>query len=81
MGGSGSCSLSILSFQAEVMWFPLALFAYNREKRLQASSSLPNRLSVCLSVRAYQLGSHWADFRGVSYWTRILKSVEKIRSR
>jgi hypothetical protein len=50
VGGRGSCSLSIRSFQAEIMWVSSALFACNREKRLLASSYLSVRPSVCLSV-------------------------------
>jgi hypothetical protein len=55
VGGRGICNLSIRSFQAEIMWFSLALFAYSREKRLLASScmSVCPRLSDGLALGGY----------------------------
>ena len=54
----------------------------NCEKRLLASSCLSVRpstcLSVCLSVRMEQLGSHWTDFNENLYSSSFQKSVQKI---
>ena len=36
-------------------------------------------LSVCLSVHMEQLGSHWKDFREISYLVIFRKPVEKIQ--
>ena len=35
-------------------------------------------LSVLLSVRVEQIGSHWTDFHGVLYLRNFRQSVEKI---
>jgi ABC-type arginine/histidine transport system permease subunit len=36
-------------------------------------------ISVCLSVRMEQLGSHWTDFHEILYVTIFRKSIEKIQ--
>ena len=35
-------------------------------------------LHVCPTVRMYQQGCHWTDFREIRYWELFWKSVEKI---
>ena len=47
----------------------------NCEKRLIAST----RLSVCLSVRTEQLGSHWTDFYEILYFSVSREAVVKIQ--
>jgi hypothetical protein len=37
------------------------------------------RSSVCLSVHAEQLGSHWTDFHEILYLNISRKSVDKIQ--
>jgi hypothetical protein len=37
------------------------------------------RSSVCPSVRIYQRGSQWEDFREIVFWGLLCKSVEKIQ--
>jgi len=34
---------------------------------------------VCMSVRLYQRGTHWADFREIWHWGFLWKSVEEIK--
>jgi hypothetical protein len=55
----------------------------NSEKRLSASSFLSLchsvSLSVCLSVRMEQLGSHLTDFHEIWYLSIFRTSVEKIQ--
>jgi hypothetical protein len=34
-------------------------------------------MSVRLSVRTYQRGYHWTDFREICYWVLLRKSVDK----
>jgi hypothetical protein len=41
--------------------------------------SLPPSLSLCLSVRMYDLGPHRTDFGEIWYWRHSLKYVHKIQ--
>jgi len=43
------------------------MLSHNREKRVLVLSCTSVRLSVSPSVRMYQRGSPWMDFRGILY--------------
>jgi hypothetical protein len=49
-------------------------FSRSREKRLFALS----RTSVHASLRMYQRGTHWADFRKIWYWGRFGKICREV---
>jgi hypothetical protein len=49
-----------------------------RRVRVAAKSAFYLR-HACLSVRIYQLGSHWTDFRENWYWILLWNSVEKCK--
>ena len=51
----------------------LGTFAKLREK------NIPFILTVCLSVRKQQLGSHWTNFYKILYLSVFRKSVQKIQ--
>ena len=57
-----------------------ARVSISREKRLVVSSCLFVRLSILVTVRIYQRGFHWTDFRETRYWGPERKSVEKIQT-
>jgi hypothetical protein len=51
----------------------LSVGAFTKLRKRTISSVV----SVCLSVRMGQLGSHWTDVHEISYWIILWKLVEK----
>jgi hypothetical protein len=55
------------------------LGAFTKLRKATISSIIYVCLSVCLSFRMQQLGSHWTDFHETLYLSIFRKSVEKIQ--
>jgi hypothetical protein len=58
------------------------MISHNREKRVLVLLRTSVRLSVSPSVRMYQRGSHWMDFRGILYCGlyKVFPETQKIWS-
>ena len=57
----------------------LGAFAYYRKTPIHVRPSVcPVCLSVCVSVRMHQRGSHWTDFREVLCWGLLRRSIGKL---